>query len=76
MEVVFGCRKDVEADLVGKDHELAQLLQHLLVTLVVPPNRPQPPAVFERARHRRQHQKHKFHRSFPPVQTANLAARD
>jgi hypothetical protein len=76
MEVVLGRGEGVEPDLVGKNHELAQLVEHLLITFVVPPDRPEPFAVLERARHGWQHQKHKFHRSFPPVQTANLAARD
>jgi hypothetical protein len=76
MEVVFGRGEGVEPDLVRKDHELTQLVEHLLITFVVASDRPQPFTVLERARHGRQYQKHEFHRSFPPVQTASLAARD
>jgi hypothetical protein len=36
MEVMLGRREDVEADLVGEDDELAQLVEHLLIALVVP----------------------------------------
>jgi hypothetical protein len=56
MEVVLGRGEYVEADLVGKHDELARLVEHLLVALVVPPDRPQPPAVLERAGYRRQHE--------------------
>ena len=38
--MMLGRRKNVEAGVVGKDHELAQFVQHLLVALVVPPDRP------------------------------------
>jgi hypothetical protein len=76
MEVVFGRGEGVEPDLVRKDHKLAQLVEHLLIAFVVASDRPQPFPVLERARHGRQHQKHEFHRSFPPVQAANPAARD
>src|SRR4029077_5743917 len=67
MEMMLGRRKHVEAGVVGKDCELAQLVQHLLVALVVAPDRPQPLAVFEARRHRGQYKKHEFHRSPPPA---------
>src|SRR5215471_11875061 len=67
MEVVLGRGEDVEADLVGKDDQLAQLLEHLLVAFVVAADRPQPPAILQRAGYRRQHQQHELHRSPPPA---------
>src|SRR5689334_12158707 len=74
MEVMLGRRKDVETGVVGKDGELAQLVEHLLVALVVPADRPQPSAVVEGRGHGGQHEQHELHRLFPPVQAAALGA--
>jgi hypothetical protein len=38
--MMLGRRKNVETNVVGKDYEPAQFVEHLLVTLVVPPDRP------------------------------------
>ena len=38
---MLGGREDVEAGLVGENGEPAQLVQHLLIAFVVPPDRPQ-----------------------------------
>src|SRR5207244_6226292 len=67
MEMMLGRREDVEAGLVGEHGELAQLVEHLLIALVVPPDRPQALTVLQRRRHRGQHEKHEFHRSPPPA---------
>jgi len=61
--MMLGRGKAVEADLVGEDHEFAQLFQHLLVAFVVASDRPQPPTLLERSRDGRQHQQHELHRS-------------
>src|SRR5439155_17694208 len=67
MKVMLGGRKDVEAGLVGEDGELAQLVQHLLIALVIPPDRPQTLSLIEGRRHRWEHEKHEFHQVPPPI---------
>ena len=60
--MMLGGRHHVEADIVGELRELAQLVEHLLVALVVAPDRAKPLAVFERPGNRRQNEKHELHR--------------
>jgi hypothetical protein len=67
MEVMLGRREHVEAGFVGEDGKLAQLVQHLLVALVVPPDRPQAFALLKRRGNRREHEEHEFHQSPPPI---------
>ena len=62
MEMMLGGRHHVEAGIVGEFRELAQLVEHLLVALVVAPDRAKPLAVFERPGNRRQDEKHELHR--------------
>ena len=61
MEVMLGGGDDVEAGVVGEHRELAQLVQHLLVALVVAPDRAQALPVLERAGHGRQYEQHELH---------------
>ena len=67
VEMVLGGREDVEPGIVGEHGELAQLVQHLLVSLVVSPDGPEPLAILQRAGHGRQHEQHELHgrASFP-----------
>jgi hypothetical protein len=67
MKVMLGGREDVEAGFVGEDRELAQLVQHLLIALVVPADRPQTLSLLKVRRHRREHEKHEFHQVLPPI---------
>ena len=60
--MMLGGRHYVEADIVGELRELAQLVEHLLVALVVAPDRAKPLAVLERPGNRRQNEKHELHR--------------
>jgi hypothetical protein len=66
MEVMLGRREHIETGVVGENGELAQLVQHLLVAFVVPPDRPQAFALLESRGNRREHEKHELHRS-PPI---------
>jgi hypothetical protein len=49
VEVVLGGGKDVKAGIVGKHGQLAQLVQHLLVSLVVPSDGPEPLPILQGA---------------------------
>src|SRR5882672_9252708 len=61
MEMMLGGGHHVEAGLVGKYRELAELIEHLLVALVVAPDRTKSLAVFERAGDGGQDEKHELH---------------
>ena len=62
VEVVLRGREDVEPGIVGKHGELAQLVEHLLVPLVVPPDGPEPLAIVQGAGNGGQHEEHELHR--------------
>jgi len=66
MEMMLGGRHHVETGIVAEHPELANLLEHLLVSLVVAPDRTKPLAVFERARDGGQDEKHELH-GIPPL---------
>src|SRR5437588_12686549 len=61
MEMMLGGGEYVETGVIGKDRELAQLLQHLLITIGVAADRPQLTAFLESGRDGRQHEQHEFH---------------
>jgi len=64
---MLGRCEHVEAGFVGKDGKFAQLVQHLLIAFVVPPDRSQTFALLKRRGNRREHEEHEFHQSPPPI---------
>jgi hypothetical protein len=66
MEMMLGGGHHVEAGIVGEHGELAELVEHLLVALVVAPDRTKLLAVFERAGNGGQDEKHELH-GVPPL---------
>ncbi len=61
MEMMLGGGHHVEAGIVGEHGELADLVEHLLVALVVAPDRTQALPVLERAGDGGQDEKHELH---------------
>jgi len=59
--MVLGRGEHVDAGVVGKDGQLPQLVQHLLVSLVVPSDGPEPLAILECAGHGGKHEEHELH---------------
>src|SRR6185503_14394569 len=61
MEVMLRRRERVEAEVLREDGDVAELLEHLLVALVVAPDRAETPALLVGARDRRQDEQVEFH---------------